>query len=128
MKTRLLISVVDDDESVRESLPDLVREMGFQARAFGSAEAFLDSGCAEQTVCLLLDLMMPGMSGQDLAAELRARGVHIPIIFITANYSGAARSLMLENGVIACLHKPFSDAELSQALVIATQQQGRVGP
>jgi FixJ family two-component response regulator len=124
MKTPLLVSVVDDDESVRESLPDLVRELGFEARAFGSAEAFLDSGCIEQTNCLILDLMMPGMGGQDLALELRGRGISIPIIFITANHSYGARSRLLNNEAIACLYKPFSDIELSEALVSAVRSTG----
>jgi FixJ family two-component response regulator len=126
MKTPLLVSVVDDDESVRESLPDLVRELGFEARAFGSAEAFLDSGCIEQTNCLILDLMMPGMGGQDLALELRGRGIGIPIIFITANHSIGARSrTLLNDEAIACLYKPFSDIELSDALVSAVRNRGK---
>ncbi|RFU49183.1 response regulator transcription factor [Paraburkholderia sp. DHOC27] len=122
MKTRLLVSVVDDDESVRESLPDLVRELGFEARAFESAEAFLASGCGEQTSCLILDVMMPGMSGLDLASELRARGMHIPIIFITANHNGLARTQLQDSGAVTCLYKPFSDVDLSEALGIAVQQ------
>ena len=125
MKTPLLVSVVDDDESVRESLPDLVRVLGFEARAFGSAEAFLASGCIEQTDCLILDLMMPGMGGQSLALELRGRGIGIPIIFITANHGHGARSRVLNNEVIACLYKPFSDVELSEALISAVQSTGR---
>jgi FixJ family two-component response regulator len=124
MRTRLLVSVVDDDESVRESLPDLVRELGFDARAFESAEAFLASGAAEQTNCLILDLMMPGMGGRALAFELQARGVNIPIIFITANHSAAARAQMLTANATAYLYKPFSEAELSSALMSAVQQPG----
>jgi FixJ family two-component response regulator len=122
MKTRLLVSVVDDDESVRESLPDLVREMGFEARSFESAEAFLTSGWSEQTSCLILDVMMPGMSGLELAAELKARGMRIPIIFITANHNGIARAQLQESGAVTCLYKPFSDVDLSEALFRAVQQ------
>jgi FixJ family two-component response regulator len=123
MKRRLLVSVVDDDESVRESLPDLVRELGFEASAFDSAEAFLESGYIKQTRCLILDLMMPGMSGQDLANELKSRGIDMPIIFITANHTAVVHSQMLENGAIACLRKPFSDTELSDALSTAVQKR-----
>ncbi|MEI6001076.1 response regulator [Paraburkholderia bengalensis] len=125
METRLLISVVDDDESVRESLPDLVREFGFDVRAFDSAESFLESGGAAHTDCLILDLMMPGMGGHELAIQLRARDINIPIIFITANHSSSARGLMSIDGVIACLYKPFSDSELSDALIKAVNKTRR---
>ncbi|MGF6505853.1 response regulator transcription factor [Paraburkholderia sp. 32] len=122
MKTRLLVSVVDDDESVRESLPDLVRVLGFTVEAFESAEEFLKSEHAARTGCLILDLMMPGMSGQELASELKARGIRIPIIFITANQSEVARNQMMNSGAIACLYKPFSDVELSEALLLAVRK------
>ncbi|WP_109477048.1 response regulator [Paraburkholderia sp. C35] len=128
MKTPLLVSVVDDDESVRESLPDLIRELGFEARAFESAEAFLHSGYIAQTDCLILDLMMPGMGGQELALELRGRGIGIPIIFITANHSHGARLKMLNNEAITCLYKPFSDVDLSEALISAVQNMGGKHP
>ena len=85
MTTRALVSIVDDDESVRESLPDLVRQLGFAARAFPSAEAFLASEVVGETRCLLLDIAMPGMSGPDLQRELVNRRQMIPIIFITAS-------------------------------------------
>ena len=84
MVIRLLVSVVDDDESVRESLPDLLREFGFAVRAFSSAEEFLASDCICQTKCLILDIAMPGMSGPDLQRELTRRRKEIPIVFITA--------------------------------------------
>ena len=111
-----LISVVDDDESVRESLPDLLREFGFAACAFPSAEAFLSSGCIEQTRCLILDIAMPGMSGPELQRELKRRGKRIPVIFITGHGSEMVRPLMLENKTVRCLFKPFSDSALQQAL------------
>src|SRR2546428_815289 len=82
--TDSLVSVVDDDESVRESLPDLLRECGFAARAFASAEAFLASECIGQTRCLILDVAMPGMSGPELQRELTRRRHELPIVFITA--------------------------------------------
>jgi FixJ family two-component response regulator len=109
-----LVSVVDDDESVRESLPDLLRELGYAAKAFSSAEEFLASDCIGRTRCLILDIAMPGMSGPDLHRELKVRGQEIPVIFITANQS--ARPRMLEQGAVECLNKPFSDAALLGAL------------
>jgi FixJ family two-component response regulator len=114
-----LVSVVDDDESVRESLPDLLREFGFTARAFVSAEAFLASECVELTNCLILDVGMPGMSGPELQRELKFRGQHIPIVFITANRDEALRPRVLGQGAVACLFKPFSDTALLEALNMA---------
>jgi FixJ family two-component response regulator len=111
-----LVSVVDDDESVRESLPDLLREFGFQARSFSSAEEFLASECVGQTNCLILDVGMPGMSGPELQQELKLRGQHIPIVFITANRDEAVRPRVLSQGAVACLFKPFSDTALLEAL------------
>src|SRR5947209_7629009 len=93
-----LISVVDDDESVRESLPDLLRECGFAAEAFSSAEEFLASDFLGQTRCLVLDIAMPGMTGPDLQQELVRRRQKIPIVFITAHADEAVRSSMLERG------------------------------
>jgi FixJ family two-component response regulator len=111
-----LISVVDDDESVRESLPDLLKEFGFAARAFSSAEEFLASDCVGQTGCLILDIAMPGMTGPDLQQELIRRRQDIPIIFITANENATTRARLLEQGAVECLRKPFSDAALREAL------------
>jgi len=114
--TRSLVSVVDDDESIRESLPDLIKEFGLAARAFSSPEEFLASDCVDQTKCLLLDIAMPGMSGPDLQRELKLRGRKIPIIFITASTDRAVRPRLLEQGAVECLFKPFSDAALLDAL------------
>jgi FixJ family two-component response regulator len=111
-----LVSVVDDDESVRESLPDLLGEFGFAARAFPSAKAFLVSDCLDQTRCLILDIAMPGMSGPDLQRELKLRGQEIPIIFITASTDTAMRPRLIEGGAIDCLFKPFSDTALLEAV------------
>jgi FixJ family two-component response regulator len=113
---RPLISVVDDDESVRESLPDLLSEFGFAVRAFSSAEAFLTSDCVAETRCLILDIAMPGMSGPDLKRELTRRGQEIPIVFITAHPDETVRPRMLEQGAVDCLLKPFSDTDLRKAL------------
>ena len=111
-----LVSVVDDDESVRESLPDLLKELGFTAQAFSSAEDFLASNYVGKTKCLLLDIAMPGMSGPDLQQELRLRRQEIPIIFITGNRDESIPSRMLEQGAVECLIKPFSDTALLKAL------------
>jgi FixJ family two-component response regulator len=111
-----LVSIVDDDESVRESLPDLVRELGFAAHAFSSAEDFLSSGRADETKCLILDIMMPGMSGPELQDELKLRGRQIPIVFITAQTSETLRARVLEGGAVECLMKPFKDTALLDAL------------
>ncbi len=114
-----LVSVVDDDESVRESLPDLLKEFGFAARAFSSAQEFLASDCVDQTRCLILDIAMPGMTGPGLQQELKLRRQQIPIVFITAHRDEAVRSRMLEQGAVECLFKPFSDTALLQALNVA---------
>ena len=112
----LLVSIVDDDESVRESVPDLLRELGFAASAFSSAEEFLASDCIEQTKCLLLDVAMPGMSGPDLHQELRRRRKEIPTVFITAQRDENVRSRLIEQGAVECLFKPFSEDALLEAL------------
>jgi FixJ family two-component response regulator len=114
--TRSLVSVVDDDESVRESLPDLLKEFGFASRAFSSPEEFLASGCVPQTRCLILDIAMPGMSGPDLQQELKRRRHEIPIIFITASTDQSVRPRLLELGAVECLFKPFSDTALLDAI------------
>jgi FixJ family two-component response regulator len=111
-----LVSVVDDDESVRESLPDLLRELGFAAQAFSSAEEFLASSYVDQTRCLLLDIAMPGMSGPDLQRELKLRQQEIPLVFITAQTDEAIRSQVLEQGAVECLLKPFSEIALLDAI------------
>jgi FixJ family two-component response regulator len=114
--TRLLVSVVDDDESVRESLPDLLKELGFAARAFPSAEKFLESDTVLRTECLILDIAMPGMSGPDLQRELRRRQIKTPIIFITAHQDEAVRRSTVDEGAMECLLKPFTDTALIRAL------------
>ena len=116
MVDRALVSVVDDDESVRESLPDLVRELGFDVQVFSSAEAFLASRYIGQTKCLILDIHMPGMSGPHLQRELTLRGQEIPIVFITAHADKTVRARVLEQGAVECLFKPFSDTALLEAL------------
>ncbi len=121
MVTPPLISVVDDDESVRESLPDLLRELGFAAQAFSSAEEFLASDCIARTRCLVLDIAMPGMTGPDLQQELARRRQEIPIIFITAHADETTRRRLLEGGAVECLFKPFSERALLDAVTTALQ-------
>jgi FixJ family two-component response regulator len=116
MVIRPLISVVDDDESVRESLPDLLREFGFDAQAVSSGKEFLASDYLGQTRCLVLDIAMPDMSGPDLQRELTRLRLEIPIVFITAHRDEGIRPRLLERGAVACLFKPFSDTALLEAL------------
>jgi CheY-like chemotaxis protein len=116
---RRLVSVVDDDESVRESLPDLLKELGFDARAFSSAEQFLASEYIDATECLILDIAMPGMSGPDLHRELAHRGRDLPVVYVTALSDETVRPRMLELGAVECLFKPFSDIALREALEAA---------
>jgi FixJ family two-component response regulator len=111
-----LVSVVDDDESVRESLPDLLRELGFAVKAFASADEFLVSDYVSATRCLILDIAMPGMSGPELQQELNLRGQDIEIIFITALADETVRRQLLARGAVECLFKPFSEQQLRAAL------------
>ena len=119
---RSLVSIVDDDESVRESLPDLLRLFGFAAEAFASAEAFLASDVVSETSCLLLDIAMPGMSGPDLQHELTRRRQKIPIVFITGLGDGSVRPRLLARGAVECLLKPFSEAALLGAVRAALRR------
>jgi FixJ family two-component response regulator len=123
MVKRSVVSVVDDDESVRESLPDLLWQFGFAARTFSSAEAFLASEAVDKTSCLLLDIAMPGMSGPGLQQELIRRRHEIPIVFITAGRDDAVRLRLLAEGAIECLFKPFSETALLDALNAAIRMR-----
>lgn len=111
-----LVSIVDDDESVRESLPDLLKELGFISQTFSSADEFIAANRTAQTKCLILDIAMPGMSGPELQQELKRCEINIPIIFITARRDDAVRSRLIEQGAVAYLMKPFSDGALLEAL------------
>ena len=123
MGTRSLVSVVDDDESVRESLPDLLRQLGFAAQAFSSAEAFLASEVVSETRCLILDIAMPGTSGPDLQQELMRLRQVIPIVFITGNGDRTVRPRLLAQGAVECLFKPFSETALLDALNAALRMR-----
>jgi FixJ family two-component response regulator len=122
MDDPLLVTVVDDDESVRESLPDLLRLCGFAVEAFSSGEAFLASDVVSRTSCLLLDVAMPEMSGPELQQELTRRREAIPIVFITANGDRAVRPRLLARGAVECLFKPFSEAALLDAVGAALRR------
>lgn len=113
---RPLLSVVDDDEMLRESLPDLLKEVGFEARAFSSGQEFLSSEYLNETKCLILDVAMPGMSGLDIQKELKRRGQPIPIIFITGQKNDDIRKQALKQGAVKFLYKPFSDSALLDAV------------
>ena len=113
---RLLVTVIDDDESVRESLPDLLREFGYAVDTFASSEEFLASGDLGSTRCLILDVAMPGMSGPELHRELQRRGGAIPVVFITAHADEAMRPRLLAQGAVDCLFKPFTEGALLAAI------------
>jgi len=123
MTATALVSIVDDDESVRESLPDLLKEFGFAVQSFASAEEFLASGRVDETRCLVLDIAMPGMSGPDLQRELTRRSQPIPIVFITANEDSSECVRVMDAGAVSCLIKPFSEAALLRAVTKAIQTE-----
>jgi len=123
MTATALVSIVDDDESVRESLPDLLKEFGFSVQAFASAEEFLASGRVDETRCLVLDIAMPGMSGPELQRELTRRNQPIPIVFITANEDSSECARVLDAGAVSCLIKPFSETALLRAVTKAIQTE-----
>jgi FixJ family two-component response regulator len=119
-----LVSVVDDNESVRESLPELLKWLGYSVRVFSSAEAFLSSDCVSDTRCLFLDIAMPGMTGFELQRELTIRGEEIPIVFITALAEKTVRPQAIKQGAVGCLFKPFSETALIEALDVAFRASG----
>jgi len=113
---RARASVVDDDKSVRESPPDLIRIFGFDVRTFSSAAELLDSESLSMTDCLILDVAIPGMSGPGIEEELIRRGERIPVVFITAHKDENDGIPLMQNGAVACLFKPFSDVALQETL------------
>jgi FixJ family two-component response regulator len=113
---RNLISVVDDDESIRRTTTLLIESFGFRAAAFESAEGFLKSGQLHDTSCLIVDVQMPGMNGLQLQSHLAAAGCGIPIIFITAYDDKESHGRAMQAGAVAFLGKPFSDEQLLQTI------------
>ena len=116
-----IIAVVDDDESVRTALKELLRSVGLAARAFASAEDFLESGQQQQTGCLIADIRMPGMSGLELQAKLNADRCRIPTIFITAHGDEKMRMQALRAGAVEFLAKPFDDEALLERVRTALE-------
>ena len=116
MSTAPLISIVDDDASLRNSLDNFIRSVGFGAQGFPSAEAFLNSDQLHDTACLILDVRMPGMSGLDLQRHLVASNSRIPIIFITSHGDDGVRARALAAGAVAFLDKPFREEALLEAI------------
>ncbi|MET0285861.1 MAG: response regulator [Polyangiales bacterium] len=123
-EVRALVCVIDDDESVRESLPDLLTVLGFEARAFSSAEEFLASEALSRARCVIVDVAMPGMSGPELQLELTRAGHSLPLIFITARIDEEVRRNVMKRGAVACLYKPFSESALLDALQLALGSAG----
>jgi FixJ family two-component response regulator len=119
VSARRLVALVDDSDSVRESLPDLLEQVGLAVQAFASAEAFLESGVLNTAQCLILDVGLPGMSGLGLQQELGRRGTNLPIVFITAQGDRSLGPRLLATGAVACLFKPFSDVALIEAVKVA---------
>jgi FixJ family two-component response regulator len=120
---RPLLSLVDDDESVRESLPDMLKEFGFTARAFSSAQEFLSSGCIDETRCLILDIAMPGMSGPELHLELKRLGQEVPTIFITGQRDETIRDRVLKQGAVGFVLKPIDDEALVATIKTALRAE-----
>lgn len=123
MSDKKIIAVVDDDESVRESLPDLLESFGFGVRTYASADAFLTSGDADPLGCMILDVAMPGMSGPQLQQELIRQNRNVPIVFITAHSDDGAWPTLLNSGAVACLVKPFSESAIVEAVRMALERE-----
>ena len=121
MAERCLISIVDDEESVREATRSLLRSAGYRVRTFASAESFLDSGALDETACLILDVRMPGLSGLELQDRLNEGGSRVPIIFISAHADGPTCRRARQSGAVDVLHKPFAATDLLKAADTALQ-------
>ena len=111
-----VISIIDDDPSVREATQSLIRSLGYDAQVFASAEEYLQSERVSDSSCLITDLHMPGMSGTDLQDRLIADGYQIPIIFVTAYYEDRTRDRVMDAGAFGFLRKPFNDESLIACL------------
>ncbi len=122
MPTVPLIAIVDDDDSLRNSLDNLLRSVGFRAQGFSSAEAFLHANQAPDTACLILDVRLPGMNGLDLQRQMGAAHCRIPIIFVTAYADDDVRVRALEAGAVDFLSKPCREEDLLQAIEAALTQ------
>lgn len=125
LKTNAVISVVDDDESVRNSLKRLLRSMGFDVRTFPSAQEFLHQGSLHNHGCVIVDVRMPEMNGLDLQKRLSDSGVSLPVIFITAYEDPGVRAQAMQAGALAFLQKPFSDPSLMDAICLALERSNQ---
>ena len=123
-QTSRLIAIVDDDESLRGALQDLIESVGLSALCFGSAEQLLESEARHKAACLIVDIRMPGLSGLELQAKLKAEGCRIPIIFITAHADSEMRTLAMGDGAVEFLTKPFNDAVLLESVHSALERSG----
>jgi FixJ family two-component response regulator len=123
-----MISIVDDDRSVREAANMLIVSLGYTAATFASAEEFLESGRVCETTCLITDLQMPGMSGIDLQSHLTAHGHGTPVIFVTAYPEESLRERALNAGAFGFLSKPFSEEALIECLDRALERDGSASP
>ena len=119
-----LVAIVDDDESVQLALRDLIESDGLPAICFGSAEHFLDSEARSKAACLIADIRMPGMSGLELQAKLKAERCRIPVIFITAHGDAEMRIHAMRQGAVEFLSKPFDDAVLLEIVHAALERWG----
>jgi FixJ family two-component response regulator len=128
MRSATLISIVDDDESIREATKGLVRSLGYEAATFSSAEEFLQSDSVDSTSCLIADVQMPGLSGIDLQRWLIARGTRMPTIFITAYPEESSRARAMKAGAAGFLAKPFSEESLVRCLDSALGRSGETTP
>jgi FixJ family two-component response regulator len=124
----VMISIVDDDASIREATKMLVGSLGYASATFASAEEFLQSGRLRDTACLITDVRMPGMSGIDLQGNLAASGYRTPVIFMTAHAEESIRARALQAGAFGFLSKPFSEASLIACLDQALEDRGSKGP
>jgi FixJ family two-component response regulator len=125
MTDGIVITIVDDDESLRKAIKRLINAVGLSVEDFASAEEFLCSGRSQDAACLILDLRLPGMSGLELQSQLVAANYPVPTIFISANGDGQARVRALEAGAVDFLEKPFSEAALFNAINLALALNGR---
>jgi len=123
-QTSRLIAIVDDDESLQRALQDLIESDGLSTLCLGSAEQFLESEARHKAACLIVDIRMPGMSGLELQANVKAEGCRIPIIFITAHGDSEMRTLAMGEGAVEFLTKPFSDAVLLEVVHAALERSG----
>ncbi len=121
LKPNAIVSVVDDDASVRRSLGRLLKSMGFEVQTYSSAMEFLQNGPLHAYGCAVIDVRMPGMSGLDLQKQLLADGIGLPVVIISALEDNGIQSQALETGALAFLQKPFSDPSLLEALCLALE-------